>query len=46
MPLVDTGGAEQRDGRPVDPPDGLEPLQELVADPRRVREEVVAVAAL
>jgi hypothetical protein len=46
MAFADASGAEERDGGSVDPLDGLEALQELVADPRRVREEVVAAAAL
>jgi hypothetical protein len=46
MPFPDASGAEERDCGSVDPLDGLEALQELVADPRRVREEVVAAAAL
>ena len=46
VPFTDASGAEERDRGPVDPLDGLEALQELVADPRRVREEIVAAAAL
>jgi len=46
MPFTDASGAEERDCGSVDPLDGLEALQELVADPRRVREEVVAAATL
>src|SRR5512132_3118612 len=46
MPFTDASGAEERDCGSVDPLHGLEALQELVADPRRVREEVVAAATL
>ena len=46
MAFADARRAEEGDGRPVDPLDRFEPLQEFVADTRRVREEVVAAAAL
>ena len=45
MTFVHPRRAEQRDRRPVDPLDRFESLQELVADPGRVREEIVALAA-
>jgi hypothetical protein len=45
MSLADARRAEDRDSGPIDPVDRLEPLEELLADLRRVREQV-AVAAL
>ena len=44
MTLTHAGGAEDRDGRPPDPFDCFEPLQELFADARGVPGEVAVSA--